>query len=283
MYRPFLNALVLGTFLVCTLIAAPFWATKPYTEWTKKEVEKLLGDSPWMQSAKVELDLSSMPRGARGEGSGGGVGGPGGGMGGPGGGVGGPGGGMGGPGGGVGGPGGGMGGPGGGMGGPGGRPQMPTAYVMWQSALPIRQAMAQAAILSESPSAESLEAQLATEPTQHILAVMGLQGGPAGQVVMRRPSADGAGAPAPPSPEQQAEMRERMHSQMMENTTLTIDSEKLAPEKIETVLNGSERVLVFYFPKSTEVSSRTKKLEFETQTGPLKLKVRFKPKDMMFN
>ena len=124
---------MIGFGMAALLFAAPFWVEKPYTEWTEKETNRVLSDSPWARPAAVKLDFSSMPQG--------GFGGRGAGMGGPGGtgGAGGPGGGMGGPpmggGPGMGGPG--MRGPGGGMG--GGMPQM-NAVVMWRSALPVRQA-----------------------------------------------------------------------------------------------------------------------------------------------
>ncbi|MCW5966411.1 MAG: hypothetical protein KIT83_20405 [Bryobacterales bacterium] len=293
MIRPVLKSIAAATALAVALWAAPFWTAKPYTQWTEKEVEKVLGNSPWVQSAEVSFDMSGMPQGGmRGAGGGmggpgggmggpgGGMGGSGGGMGGPGGGMGGPGGGMGGPGGGMGGPGGGMGGPGGGMGGPGGGMQMPSAYVMWQSSLTVRRAMVRAAQLKESPAAPELEKQLDTPSTHHILAVMGLQGGPG---MMRRPGGDGqpGDGQGGPSPQQMAEMRARMETQMKENTTLTIDGRKLSPEKIETVLSGTDRILMFYFAKESEFNAKSKTMQFQTQMGPLKVLAKFKPKDML--
>ncbi|HEY7547074.1 MAG TPA: hypothetical protein VID27_19430, partial [Blastocatellia bacterium] len=37
-------------FLVCSAIASAQWNKKPYTEWTPKEVQKVLNDSPWGQT-----------------------------------------------------------------------------------------------------------------------------------------------------------------------------------------------------------------------------------------
>ncbi len=259
MIRPILKAIAVASMLSVALWAAPFWATKPYTQWTEKEVEKLLGNSPWVQSADISMDFSNMQPGAsRGPG------------------------GMGRPGGGMGGPEGGMGRPGGGMGGPDGR-QMPSAYVMWQSALPIRQAMARAAQLRGSPAAADLERQLDEKPSHHILAMMGLQGGPGGGPGMMRRSG-GEGGPTEgqrPNPEQLAEMRTRMEAQMKDNTTLTIDGNQFSPEKVETVLSGSERILMFYFPMEVEFTAKSKAIQFQTQMGPMKVSAKFKPKDML--
>lgn len=278
------STLILGA-LAVSLWAAPFWASKPYTQWTEKEVEKILGDSPWMQTAEVTFDMEAM-RAARAR-MGGGDGAPGGGMGGPGGG-------------GMGGPGGGMGGPGGGPGGMGGGMSRPEVYVMWQSSTPIRQAMARAASLKSSPTAESLEQQLKETPTHHVLAVMGLPAGPGGQRGRGPGGPDGQAPPSggpegaaqgrggrgpggqAPSPERMAEMRERMQQQMKENSFLVIDGQKISPEKVETVFSGSERILMFYFPKTVEITSKTKSAAFEGSMGPLKIEAKFKPKDMLF-
>jgi hypothetical protein len=55
-----------------------FWATKPYTEWTQKDVDKLLKDSPWAKTIPLsqgpELPLSGGRGGRGGEGESGGVG-----------------------------------------------------------------------------------------------------------------------------------------------------------------------------------------------------------------
>lgn len=266
MYQPVMKSMAIAGVMTLALWAAPFWVSKPYTQWTEKEVEKILGDSPWMQSADVSFDPSAM------QGQGGRIrmGGPGGGMGGPGG-AGGPGdpGGM----------GGGMRGPGGGPGGGMGRPEV---HVMWQSALPIRQAMARAAALKESPAAESLERQVAETPEHHVLAVMGLPGGPGGMRMARGPGAPEGGDRQMPSPEQQEEMRERMQAQLRENSYLVVDGTKILTEKVETVVSGSERVMLFYFPKTVELTSKTKSATFQTSMGPLKIEAKFKPKDMLF-
>lgn len=36
-------------------VAADFWVQKPYGEWTEKEVQKLMSDSPWARPARITL------------------------------------------------------------------------------------------------------------------------------------------------------------------------------------------------------------------------------------
>jgi hypothetical protein len=43
---------------VCALLAADFWQTKKFTEWNEKEVQKILSDSPW--AAKVSIPRPPM-------------------------------------------------------------------------------------------------------------------------------------------------------------------------------------------------------------------------------
>jgi hypothetical protein len=154
--------------------AADFWETKKYTDWTDKEVERILKNSPWAQ--RVDLPL------ARGMGGGPGMGGPGGRL--PGGG---------GPaeeGGGAGGPGGG---PGGGLGGAGGAgyepPPMIPLYLRWVSALPIKQALVRLRFGAEAATSPEAAQMLARDEGAYIVAVEGLPlrmlGGPLEQLKER--------------------------------------------------------------------------------------------------
>src|ERR1700722_698636 len=85
------------------VLAAEFWQSKPYTDWSDKEVARILTDSPW--SRQVPLDMNAM----RANGGGGG----------------------------------GMGGGGRGRGGGGGRggTQQRSITIRWVSALPVKQAL----------------------------------------------------------------------------------------------------------------------------------------------
>src|SRR5579862_7026564 len=57
---------------VTALLAAEFWQSEPFTDWSDKEVTKILTDSPW--SRQMPLDMSAL-RGAGGGGGGQGMGG----------------------------------------------------------------------------------------------------------------------------------------------------------------------------------------------------------------
>jgi hypothetical protein len=110
------------------LAAAEFWQ-KPYTEWSDKDVVKMMNDSPWAKSASVSM---SFPGGAGGAPPGGGFGG---------------------------------GAPRGPQGGAENGPQAPSFEIVarWQSALPIRQALVRlkfGAEADKSPeAAKALEQQ----------------------------------------------------------------------------------------------------------------------------
>lgn len=45
--------------LVCSMMGQAQWEKKPYTEWSEKEAQKLLNDSPWGQT-QVVSDMSQM-------------------------------------------------------------------------------------------------------------------------------------------------------------------------------------------------------------------------------
>ena len=153
-------------------LAADPWRTKKPADWTDKEAQRILSDSPWAKKAVAEMSF-------------GGMGGPGGGMGGRGGGMGGPGGGMGGPGGGMGGP------PGGGM-------EPPKIIVRWESAEPVREALNRV----ESPAA----GQLAEWAKDHyVISTTGMS-------MMRPggPGPGGPGDRPQPDPGRMEQMRQRM-------------------------------------------------------------------------
>jgi len=51
-------ALCLGAFVICVYAAnKDFWSAKPYTQWTQKEVDKMLKNSPWSK----EIAIGSAP------------------------------------------------------------------------------------------------------------------------------------------------------------------------------------------------------------------------------
>jgi hypothetical protein len=141
-----MRTLLLAAALAAALYAADPWKEKPASEWSDKDVQRVLSSSPWSKQVTAEFDFARMTpsggradRGGRGGGgwSGRGAGGGGGSMGGPGGG------------------GGGWGGYGGGPGGAVDReqPPAPRFNVRWESAAPMREAL----VRTEAPYAKDLE------------------------------------------------------------------------------------------------------------------------------
>lgn len=47
---------MLALFILLALGAPPFWETKPPAQWTDQQVQELLSDSPWAQSAETPLE-----------------------------------------------------------------------------------------------------------------------------------------------------------------------------------------------------------------------------------
>lgn len=224
-----------------------FWNTKKPEEWSTKEVEVLLSDSPWAREASMEFNA---------EGMGGGMGGPGGGMGGPGGGMGGP--------------GGGMGGPGGGMGGPPGMGDM-KATVRWESAAPVA-------------AAQKIEPP-ANAQTHYVISVSGLpamrgrgpggQGGPGG-------GPDGENAQA--SDDRREQMRERMQARLKEKTKLTRkDKDPINVDTVERKEEDGETVYVFSFLREGQaITAGDKEVTFVSALGPMEVKAKFSLKQMIY-
>ncbi len=159
-----IRILVLLGFGATALLAANFWDTKKFTEWSDSQINKMLTDSPWAHKTTVQVKGGAGRGGGRmspepqDEGMGGGMrgGGPGGG---------------------------GMGGMGGGMGGGGMRgggdmaPQVargPEAVVRWQTALPIKQMAAFSRYRDEVETSPDAAALLNREERNYIVGVIGL-------------------------------------------------------------------------------------------------------------
>ena len=138
--------------LLCVLpsFAEDFWKTKPYTEWTEKELKKMLTNSPWAK----EVAAGMQPSGAGGGMSKGGGGRKGGGGG-----------------------GGEMGGGGeaggGGMGGGGGAPAI-MAKIRWQTALPVKQALVKMKFGAEAAASTQAQQLLTSADDVYLIVVEGL-------------------------------------------------------------------------------------------------------------
>jgi hypothetical protein len=229
-----------------SLWAADFWQSKPYTEWTDKEVQKILSNSPWSKEVVVSLGgaAGGSGKGSR-KGGGGGGGGSDAGFDGP-----------------AMGSGGGNAGTSGrtgvsevGGGTPGsGTPSM-TLVVSWRTALPLREAIAKQR--HPDDAATSPEAKKIIEEPQkyYVILVSGL------------PGRMGRGSP---------EMKEML----MKNSSLSIKGkEPIAPEDIQS----SGTAALFLFPKTVAIDMDDKEVEFSTRLGQTIVKTRFKLKEMAFN
>ena len=233
-----------------SLFAEDFWRQKPYTQWSQKEVDQILKDSPWAAEITISQEaLFNAMRGARGgdDGRGGGRGGFPGGRGGGGGGF--PGGGF--PGGGFpGGPGGGP--PGGGD--RGGAPSLPTMTLQWRSAMPIRQALLRKETLEGSTSNTS--DSLNRSETEYTVVLAGIP------------------TRLAPAPADQA----------LEQFALNVDKQKpVYATKIYLQEHEQTVDLFMIFPRTRPIAAQDKEVELVSKYGFLETKKKFKVKDMIVN
>lgn len=149
--KRFLPAILVSLGLGVASLAADFWETKKFPDWSEKEVQKMLKDSPWARTVELRLDFMGGGRmgGRPGSPTPGGP------------------------------PGGGMPGPEGGGPTPGGfdLPQMAPAVpivVRWQTALPVRQALAKARFGDEVMNNPEAAGVLSSQPDRYVVAVEGL-------------------------------------------------------------------------------------------------------------
>lgn len=253
-----------------------FWEIKPSSEWTSEEADRMLTKSPWAKEAAVSYNGG--PRGfgdgdsttgrRRGTG-GGGIGG---------GGIGGGGIGGGGIGGGI--PGiGGIGGTGGrrypGQGGPAGPGQTDPggsqreqfhATLRWESARPIQEALSIGS-RDDRPSPDFEKYYVI-----NLLGDLPMLGGG------RRRGDNSA------SDEDDPIQKERRQEMLKEYTKLEHRAGTLLLEKVEqgSRIGRPGPGILFYFSRLDEVSLDDKQVSFYTKMGPLEVRARFTPKDMLY-
>ena len=261
------------------LWAGHFWEKKKFTEWSDKEVTKMLTKSPWARKMDVPIG-SLLDSGGRfpsgGSGRGGGFGG--------------------GPGGSPqsGGPGGGQGGGGGGFGRPsssGGHRQRVPLTIRWYSALPIKQAIVKTRFGSEVDTSRQAAELLKEEEANYIVGVSGV---PIFMLVRSDGLSDSDSEEQPPIRERLKEIFDQAKS---ESFLKIKGREPIAAEAVH-VQGGLEQNAVdaealrsaadiyFMFPRQGEggelITLKDKKVEFVTQIGSLKAKRKFKLKDMVY-
>jgi hypothetical protein len=234
---------LLLTLAVC-LWAADAWQSKPFTDWSDKDVQRLLSSSPWAKEVNIALGGgggggSSKGGGKRGGGGGGGD----------------------------------MGGSGDAMsnvgnaggsrsgtqevGGLGGTPSL-MLVIRWQSALPVRQAIAKQKYGSEAGTSPEAK-KLLDDQKYYAVVVSGLPGR------MLHASDD-------------------MKSNLLKATTLSVKGkDPVAAVDLQTAGNEQKAVVMFFFPKTSPVEADDKEVEFSSKFGPMIVKEKFKLKEMFFN
>jgi hypothetical protein len=216
--------------------AADFWTTKPFTDWNEKEVQKVLTDSPWV--GKVTMSTPGGGGGApptAGGGGGGGGGGRGGGPGGD--------------------PGGGDPGGGGLVGGGGA-----TVSLLWQTALPIKQALVKRRFAAQAGTSPEAKAMLDREEKFYVLTLSGVPG----NLLAATQGDKKAG--------------------LLDITTLTVAGKPpLKPVDVQTSGGRGSGTVSFLFPKTTVFTADDKEMEFSSKFDKTVVKHKFKLKDMVFN
>ena len=258
MKKSVLCVVLAASWSVASLGAADFWETKAYTEWSAKEIHRVLNKSPWAQSVTIGMIGSSERGGFGGPRRGGGLGGPG-----AGGGFGDPdgGGSPGGDGGAYGSGGGGRGRRGGGYGGPEGGMGLPsiTAVVRWFSAIPVKQAAVKLRYGDEAGTAAAGLSYLERDEPNYVVSVAGLPGRMAGFL-------------------------QRVPEQVKQNTSLRRKGKApIAPGDLQITMQKQKTDLYFVFPKTDPITLDDKDVEFLMKTRQLEIKRKFKLKKMVFH
>jgi len=234
----------------CCLGAADFWQSKPSSDWSDKDLQKMISNSPWARPFSVSMSGPTPPGGnvagncgnepvasghfCDGGGVGGGVGGRGGG--------------------------GGAGGGGGGAAPDGGGGAAITIVARWQSALPMKQAVVRMKYGEKAATSDEAKQTLDRPEPSYVVVLSGPMRG-----LMR-------GNP------------ETLKKALMDLSSLSAkgkDSEKPADVQIGGTPKNIE--IVFAFPRSTAYSLDDKEVEFSTKLADVVLKYKFKLKDMVFN
>lgn len=248
MKRLHLGILVALSLGAGALLAEEFWQKKKFSEWTQKEVQKMLKDSPWARPVEIRLDVlgGARPGGGGGRRRGGGGGGfpdasvGTGGMGGEDAGM-----------------GGGMGRGAGGMSAPESVPTM-TVHVRWRTALPIKQAIIRARFGDEATTSPEAAKLLASEETHYIVEIAGL--------------------PAP--------MLRVNPAQLQSSAQLRIKN-KPPIEAVDVKAGRDQNLVNLYliFPRGQEgapaITVDDKEVEVFLRAGPLDIRRKFRLKDMV--
>ena len=227
--------------------AAEFWERKKFSEWTEKEVRKMLNDSPWARPVEIRVDAMGGARAGggggrrRGGGGGGGFDASAGSMGGADEGM-----------------GGGMGRGGGGMPMPEAVPTI-TVYVRWRTALPVKQALVRARFGDEAATSPDAAKFLSAQETHHIIEI--------------------AGVPMP--------MLRIKPDQLKAGAQLRIkDKPPIQAVDLKAGRDENRINLYLMFPRQQDgtpvIVLEDKEVEVLLKAGPLDIRRKFRLKDMIF-
>ncbi|MBZ5631571.1 MAG: hypothetical protein LAO55_00465 [Acidobacteriia bacterium] len=224
--------------------AADFWTTKPFTQWNEKEVQKVLSDSPWTGKVTISGGGPGAPPIVGGGGGGGGRGGGGRG----------------------GGPQGdsttadpGIAGGGGGDFGGGGGGGIPVT-LLWQTALPVKQALAKRKFGAEAGTSPDAKAAVERVDQVYVLTLIGMPG-----FTLAAAQGDQKAA-------------------LLNSTMLTVAGKPpLKASDVQVSGGRGTGNVSFLFPKTTTFTAEDKDLEFFSKFGTTTVKHKFKLKDMVFN
>ncbi len=234
------------------LFAADVWQTKPFTEWTDKDLQKILNNSPWAHSFTLptgggpsDFDSASSGGGGRGGRGGGGAdqdsapapisessgrSGRGGGS--------------------------------------GGGPPVPSSaggvsleiVARWQSALPLKQAFVRVKYGAEGASSAAAKEVLDRDDGSYVI----ILSGPLRALLRGTPDELKAG--------------------LMEATTLSARGKAaIKPSDLQVNTAQKSQEVIFAFPKTTPFTADDKEIDLTTKLGALPVKYKFKPKEMVFN
>jgi hypothetical protein len=246
---------ILTLLLAASLWAADFWQSKPFTEWSPKEVNRMLADSPWGHrvlissgSAPPSLEPPGERRGLGGSGIPGDPAQPGPGLGAPGGPA-----------------------PGdataGGLGGNrrddplnGAAGESVTLIVRWHTALPVKQAITRSKYGSEVGTSPEAKKFLEQPEPNYIISVSGL------------PASFGRGD------------MERAKKDARAQTSLNVKGRApVGPVDVEFLPSGQNIDAFFAFPRGVAFTLADKEVEFVTRIGNLNVRYKFRLKDMVYN
>jgi hypothetical protein len=227
---------------VC-LWAADFWQTKPYTDWSDKEIEKIKTNSPWSKQVPLPTSGGGGPDTGRGKRGGSGSGGDldstlGSGT---------------------------------GAGGRGSNPSevgggaIPgagaglTLTVSWRTALPVREAVAKEKFGAEAATSADAKKIIEEEQKFYAILVSGLPG--------RALHANDA----------------TKEALLKNTSLIVKGKDPIQASDVQTGGNEQRPVVLFIFPRTNPLTVDDKDVEFSSKLGAVVVKQKFHLKEMMFN